>query len=38
MKNAIDEIFGKVLKINLPQIDENDIKIDFDLAVEEFIE
>ncbi|MGX2971117.1 dynamin family protein [Helicobacter sp. T3_23-1059] len=38
MKNAIDEIFGKVLKIHLPQIDENDIKIDFDLAVEEFIE
>ena len=38
MKKTIDEIFGKVLKIDLPQIDENDIKIDFDLAVEEMVD
>lgn len=38
MQKAIDEIFGKVLKIDLPQIDEKDIKIEFDLAVEEIID
>lgn len=38
MQNAIDEIFGKPLKINLPQIDEKDIKVEFDLAVEEIID
>lgn len=38
MKKSIDEIFGKPLKINLPQIDEKDIKIEFDLAVEEIID
>lgn len=38
MKKSIDEIFGKVLTINLPQIDEKDIKIEFDLAVEEIID
>lgn len=38
MKKSIDEIFGKKLKINLPQIDEKDIKVDFDLAVEEIID
>ena len=38
MKQTIDKIFSKVLKIDLPQINKDDIKIDFDLAVEEFIE
>lgn len=38
MKKSIDEIFGKVLKIDLPQINEKDIKIEFDLAVEEIID
>lgn len=37
MKKSIDEIFGKVLKIDLPQIDEKDIKVEFDLVVEEII-
>lgn len=38
MKKSIDEIFGKVLKIDLPQINEKDIKVEFDLAVEEIID
>ncbi len=38
MKKSIDDIFGKPLKIDLPQIDEKDIKVEFDLAVEEIID
>lgn len=38
MKKSIDEIFGKELKMDLPQKNEKDIKIEFDLAVEEIID